>query len=65
MPVPPVYCINILSALFPDVYQVLAKHFLNRQAHFALFSFSFMGQYSNAPAGNTVAGEMLFFKGFA
>ena len=65
MPVTPVYCINILSALFPDVYQDLAKHFLRRQAHFALFSFSFMGQYNNAPAGNTVAGGSLFFKGIA
>jgi hypothetical protein len=65
MPVTPVYCINILSARFPDVYQVIAKHFLNRQADFALFSFRFMGQYYNAPAVNTVAGDMLFFKGFA
>jgi hypothetical protein len=61
MSVTSVYCINILSALFPDVYQVLAKHFLNRQAHFALFSFRFMGQYNNAPAGNTVAGENVVF----
>ena len=65
MSVTPVYCINILSAMFPDVYQVLAERFLHRQAHFALFSFRFIGQYNNAPAGNTVTGEMLFFKGFA
>jgi hypothetical protein len=65
MPVTPAYCINILSALFPDVYQVITKHFLNRQAHFALFSFHFIVQNNNTPAGNTVAGDMLFFKGFA
>jgi hypothetical protein len=65
MPVRIGYCINFLSALFPDVSQVLASHFPHKQAQLALFSFAFNGQYNNAPAGNTVAGELLFFKRIA
>ena len=59
------YYINVLKALFSNVYQGFAKHFIPTQAHFALFSFAFTGKYNNAPAGNTVAGEMFFLKGFA
>ncbi|MCS3798671.1 hypothetical protein [Niastella sp. OAS944] len=65
MPVTPAYYINILLALFPDVYQRIANHFLRSQAHFALFSFAFIGKKMYAPAANTVAGRSLFFKGIA
>ena len=65
MPVTPTYCINITLALFTNVYQGFAKHFMRTQPHLAHFSFAFIGQYNNAPAANAVAGEGLFFKRIA
>jgi hypothetical protein len=65
MPVLIIYCIKLLSSLFPGVYQVFASHFPHNQAQLALFSFAFNGQYNYAPAGNTVAGEWLFLKRIA
>ncbi|HEY1200975.1 MAG TPA: hypothetical protein VGE79_08345, partial [Niastella sp.] len=65
MPITLAYYINILLALFSNVYQRIVNHFLRTQAHFALFSFVFIGQKMYAPAANTAAGGVLFFKGIA
>lgn len=65
MPVTLAYYINILPALFSNVYQNITNHFVRQQAHFALFSFAFIGQNRYAPAVNTVSGAALFFKRIA
>lgn len=65
MPVTLAYYINIPPALFSNVYQRIANQFMRTQAHFALFSFAFIGQKRYTPAVNTVAGASLFFKGIA
>jgi hypothetical protein len=65
MPVIAAYCKNVFSTLLPCVIQGLAFKMRYSRSHLTHFSFVFNDVYNNIPAGNTAAGNVLFFKGLA
>ena len=65
MPVTIAYCKYWLITVFSFVIQHLACRMHSREADLTHFSFAFYGIYNTTPAGITVAGDGLFFKGIA
>ena len=62
MPVIAAYYKNVFSTLLPCVFQGLAFKTRYSLPHLTHFSLVFNDVYNNIPAGNTAAGNLLFFK---